>query len=126
MIKKRIEGRQLAQNVGEQVIILGTIGKVRDLFDINKGSNGKNIELKTTDGVQVNVTLPVPIDNDAEGYIEIHGTLQSASTMNCSNYIVFPLSMTENFDVDRYKQLMVILNVLGPGKWKMSEDETGF
>lgn len=34
MIKKRIEGRQLAQNVGEQVIILGTIGKVRDLFDI--------------------------------------------------------------------------------------------
>lgn len=29
-------------------------------------------------------------------------------------------------DVDRYKQLMVILNVLGPGKWKMSEDETGF
>ncbi|XP_033189497.1 uncharacterized protein LOC117231309 [Bombus vosnesenskii] len=118
MIKKRIEGRQLAQNVGEQVIILGTIGK--------KGSNGKNIEVKTTDGVQVNVTLPVPIDNDAEGYIEIHGTLQSASTMNCSNYIVFPLSMTENFDVDRYKQLMVILNVLGPGKWKMSEDETGF
>lgn len=47
--------------------------------------------------MQVNVTLPVPIDNDAEGYIEIHGTLQSASTMNCSNYIVFPLSMTENF-----------------------------
>lgn len=35
MIKKRIEGRQLAQNVGEQVIILGTIGKVRDLFNIN-------------------------------------------------------------------------------------------
>lgn len=35
MIKKRIEGRQLAQNVGEQVVILGTIGKVRDLFDIN-------------------------------------------------------------------------------------------
>lgn len=47
--------------------------------------------------MQVNVTLPEPIDSEAEGYIEVHGTLQSASTMNCSNYVVFPLNMTEDF-----------------------------
>ncbi|XP_043522223.1 replication protein A 14 kDa subunit-like [Frieseomelitta varia] len=118
MIKKRIDGRRLGQNIGNQVILLGTIGK--------KSSNGKNLELRTTDGVQVNVTLPEPIDSEAEGYIEVHGTLQSSTTMNCSNYVVFPLSMTEDFDADQYSQLLVILNVLGPGKWKMSEDSKGF
>lgn len=29
MLKKRIDGRRLAQNVGEQIILLGTVGKVR-------------------------------------------------------------------------------------------------
>ncbi|XP_076647689.1 replication protein A 14 kDa subunit [Halictus rubicundus] len=117
MLKKRIDGRRLAQNVGEQVILLGTVGK--------KSSNGKNIEIRTTDGVQVNVTLPEPIDGNAEGYIELHGTLHSKSTMACSNYILFPPSLTEKFDADQYNELMVILNVLGPGKWRMSEEDTG-
>ncbi|OAD62561.1 Replication protein A 14 kDa subunit [Eufriesea mexicana] len=116
-MKKRIDGRRLAQNIGEQVILLGTIGK--------KSSSGKNLELRTTDGIQVNVTLPDPIDSNAEGYIEVHGTLHSKSTMNCSNYIVFPPNMTENFGADQYNELMDILNVLGPEKWKKSEDDTG-
>ncbi|CAK9798843.1 Replication protein A 14 kDa subunit [Anthophora quadrimaculata] len=118
MMKKRIDGHRLAQNIGEQVILLGTI--------VNKSSNGNNLELRTTDGVQVNVTLPEPIDGNAEGYIEVHGTLQSKSTMNCSNYIVFPPSVTEKFDPDQYNELMTILNVLGPKKWRMHEDDVGF
>ncbi|KAK1124972.1 hypothetical protein K0M31_006310 [Melipona bicolor] len=118
MIKRRINGRRLGQNIGNQVVLLGTIGK--------KSSNGKNLELRTTDGVQVNITLPEPIDSEAEGYIEVHGTLQSSTTMYCSNYVVFPLSMTEDFDTDQYNQLLTILNVLGLGKWKMTEDLEGF
>ncbi|XP_076291778.1 replication protein A 14 kDa subunit [Lasioglossum baleicum] len=117
MLKKRIDGRRLAQNVGEQVILLGTVEK--------KSSNSKNIEIRTTDGVQVNVTLPEPIDGNAEGYVELHGTLHSKSTMACSNYILFPPSMTEKFDAEQYNDLMVILNVLGPRKWRMTEDNTG-
>ncbi|XP_043798351.1 replication protein A 14 kDa subunit-like [Apis laboriosa] len=114
-MKKRIDGRRLAQNIGEQVILLGTIGK--------KSSNGRNLELRTTDGVQVNITLPEPIDGNAEGYIEVHGTLQSKSTMNCSNYIVFPLSLTEEFDADQYNELMVILNIIGIEKLTECECE---
>ncbi|XP_043264590.1 replication protein A 14 kDa subunit-like [Colletes gigas] len=117
MHKNRIDGRRLAQNIGEQVILLGTVGK--------KSSNGKNIELKTTDGVQVNVTLPEPIDGNADGYIEVHGTVHSKSTMACSNYILFPASMTENFDPEQYNEMMVILNVLGPKKWRMYEGDEG-
>ena len=117
MLKKRIDGRRLAQNVGQQVILLGTVA--------NKSSNGKNIELRTTDGVQVNVTLPNPIDGNAEGYIEVHGTLHSKSTMACDNFVLFPASMTDKFDAEQYNELMVILNVLGPRKWRMSEDDTG-
>ncbi|XP_031849307.1 replication protein A 14 kDa subunit [Nomia melanderi] len=117
MLKKRIDGRRLAQNVGEQVILLGTIGK--------KSSNGRNMELRTTDGVSVNVTLPEPIDGNAEGYVELHGTLNSKSTMACSNYILLPPSMTEKFDTTQYNEFMVTLNVLGPEKWMMLEDVTG-
>ncbi|XP_076243777.1 replication protein A 14 kDa subunit [Calliopsis andreniformis] len=116
-MKKRIDGRRLAQNIGDQVILLGTVGK--------KSSNGKNIELRTTDGVVVNVTLPEPIDGNAEGYIEVHGTVHSKSTMACSSYILFPPSMTEKFDADQYNELMVILNVLGPRKWRISENDPG-
>nr|XP_003707748.2 PREDICTED: replication protein A 14 kDa subunit-like [Megachile rotundata]XP_012151276.1 PREDICTED: replication protein A 14 kDa subunit-like [Megachile rotundata] len=117
MMKNRIDGHRLAQNVGELVILLGTVGK--------KSSNGKNIELKTTDGVAVNVTLPEPIDSNVEGYIEVHGTLNSKSTMACSSYILFPSSMTEDFDSDHYNEALSLLNVLGPRKWKISEDDTG-
>ncbi|KZC14806.1 PREDICTED: uncharacterized protein LOC107192914 [Dufourea novaeangliae] len=115
---KRIDGRRLVQNAGEKVILLGTVVKT--------GFQGKNIELRTTDGVHVNVTLPECIDENTEGYIEVHGTLQSKSTMACHSYILFPLSMTEKFDADQYNELMAILNVLGPGKWKISENDTGY
>ncbi|KOX72417.1 hypothetical protein WN51_01516 [Melipona quadrifasciata] len=126
MIKKRIDGRRLGQNIGNQVILLGTIGK--------KSSNGRNLELRTTDGVQVNVTLPEPIDSEAEGYIEVHGTLQSSTTMYCSNYVLTYSCIVRQqkarkvfiTDTDQYNQLLIILNVLGPGKWKMTEDSEGF
>ena len=117
MSKQRIDGRRLPQNVGQQVILLGTVE--------NKSSNGQNIELRTTDGVQVNVTLPNPIDGNAEGYIEVHGKLHSKSTMACDNFILFPASMTEKFDAEQYNELMDILNVLGPNKWRLSDDDTG-
>ncbi|CAL7941082.1 unnamed protein product [Xylocopa violacea] len=118
MMKRRIDGRRLAQNIGEQVFLLGTIR--------NKSSSGQNLELVTTDGVQINVTLPKPIDGNAEGYIEVTGTLQSKCTMKCSNYIVFPPSITEDFDVEQYNEMMDILYILGPKKWRISEDDTGF
>ncbi|XP_029046593.1 replication protein A 14 kDa subunit-like [Osmia bicornis bicornis] len=115
MVKSRIDGFRLAQNVGGEVIILGTIEK--------KSSNGQNIELKTTDGVQVNVTLPEPLDFNAEGYIEVHGTLNSKSTMSCSSYVLFPPSMTEDFDSDQYNEMLTLLNILGPKKWMISDDD---
>ncbi|KAG7205794.1 hypothetical protein KM043_007739 [Ampulex compressa] len=118
MVKKRIDGRRLAQNVGEQVILLGTVA--------NKSSNGKNIELKTTDGASVNVTLPEPLDSNVEGYLEVHGTLQSKSTMSCSSFVNFPVHMTDGFDVDQYNEMIVVLNVLGDKKWRMSENDAGF
>lgn len=117
MLKKRIDGRRLAQNIGEQVILLGTVGK--------KSSNGRSIELTTTDGVLVNVTLPEPIDGNPEGYIEIQGTAQSKSTVACSSYILFPASMTGKFQAEQYNELMVILNILGPKKWRISPDDSG-
>lgn len=35
-MKKRIDGRRLAQNIGEQIILLGTIGKVRFVLILTK------------------------------------------------------------------------------------------
>ncbi|XP_076756756.1 replication protein A 14 kDa subunit [Xylocopa sonorina] len=118
MMKRRIDGRRLAQNIGEQVFLLGTIR--------NKSSSGQNLELMTTDGVQINVSLPEPIDGNAGGYIEVSGTLQSKCTMKCTNYILFPPSMTEDFDVEQYNEMMDILNILGPKKWRFSDYDTAF
>ncbi|KAF7417818.1 hypothetical protein HZH68_000471 [Vespula germanica] len=118
MAKKRINGRYLGQNIGEEAILLGTINR--------KSSNGKNIELLTTDGVQVNVTLNEALDINAEGYIEIHGTVQSKGTMSCNSFILFPTSMTAKFQTNQYNDLLTVLNVLGTKKWMVSESDCGY
>lgn len=114
---KRIDGHQLSRKVGEEVIILGTISKV--------SSSGKNLQLKTTDHVLVNVALPEPVNTEVNGYVQVEGTVQSKSTIECSKYMLFPSSMTNDFDVEQYNQLLTILNLLGPKMWKMGEETTG-
>ncbi|XP_033342635.2 replication protein A 14 kDa subunit-like [Megalopta genalis] len=104
MARPRVNGRHLAQNVGEEVILLGTIR--------NKSSNGTNIEIMTTDGVQVSVTLSVPIDGNAEGYIELRGKLNSKSTMACSDYILLPSDVVDKFDIHQYNHLVNLLKVM--------------
>ncbi|KAK2582056.1 hypothetical protein KPH14_002761 [Odynerus spinipes] len=113
-LQKRIDGRNLAKHLGDQVILLGTIKR--------KGANGKNIELLTTDGVQVNVTLNEALDVNAEGYIEIHGTAQSSSTVLCSYYILFPSYMTATFSEKQYNEYLVLANILGPKTLIQIED----
>lgn len=117
MTKKRVNGKLLPSNVGQAVILLGVITK--------KSSNGKSIEVTTTDNTPVNVTLPEPLDGNAEGYIEVHGTLQSKSTMSCNFYITFPTSMTEKFDANQYNEMLSVLNVIGPKRWRISEQDPG-
>nr|XP_033342634.1 uncharacterized protein LOC117229872 isoform X1 [Megalopta genalis] len=103
MARPRVNGRHLAQNVGEEVILLGTIR--------NKSSNGTNVEIMTMDGIQVNVTLSVPIDGNAEGYIELRGKLNSKSTMACSDYILLPSDVVDKFG----KIILSSLSILSIG-----------
>lgn len=117
MIKKRVNGKFLSSNIGQTVILLGVITK--------KSPNGKSIEITTTDNASVNVTLPEPLDGNAEGYIELHGTLQSKSTMSCNFYVTFPSAMTEKFDANQYNEMLSVLNVIGPKRWRTSEQDSG-
>ncbi|XP_078042852.1 replication protein A 14 kDa subunit [Augochlora pura] len=112
---KRVDGRHLSQFVGEEVILMGTVEK--------KSSNGTNIEIRTTDGVQVNVTLSKPVDENAEGYIEVHGILHSKSTMECKSYILVPPGVTDKFDTNQYNELLTMLNVLGQNDWWVVEQD---
>ncbi|XP_076382924.1 replication protein A 14 kDa subunit-like [Megalopta genalis] len=104
MERMRVNGRHLAQKVGEEVVLLGIIK--------NKSSNGTNVEIMTMDGIQVNVTLSVPIDGHAEGYIELRGKLNSKSTMACSYYILLPPDVVHKFDTDQYNHCVNLLNVI--------------
>lgn len=54
-------------------------------------------EITSTDDVRINVTFPEPLDNDASGYVEVHGTIKSKSTMSCTNFVCFPSSMIKDF-----------------------------
>ncbi|KAI4473565.1 hypothetical protein M0804_015283 [Polistes exclamans] len=109
MAKERITGRYLSQKVGEEVILLGTISR--------KSSNGKSIELLTTDDIKVNVTLNEPLSGNDEGYIEVHGIAQSKSTISCNNYILFPSNITCTFEPSQYNDLCSVLHLLGNKKW---------
>lgn len=64
---------------------------------LQKNATGMSIEIATTDNALINVTLPEPLDNDVSGYIEIHGTVKSKSTLSCTNYVCFPSHMTNDF-----------------------------
>ncbi|XP_048510501.1 replication protein A 14 kDa subunit-like isoform X2 [Athalia rosae] len=90
MIKKRINGQLLAQHIGDQMILLGFVNKVN--------SNGTSLELKTSDNMLVTVDLQEPIDSCLEGYVEVHGTVQSKSTVSCNSFVQFPPEMTEEFE----------------------------
>ncbi|XP_043500590.1 uncharacterized protein LOC122523089 [Polistes fuscatus] len=114
MAKERINGRYLPQKVGEEVILLGTISR--------KSSNGRGIELLTTDGIKVNVTLNEPLSGNDEGYIEVHGIAQSKSTISCNNYILFPSDLTCTFQPNQYNDLCSVLHLLGNKKWSIPMD----
>ncbi|XP_033219782.1 replication protein A 14 kDa subunit-like [Belonocnema kinseyi] len=114
MLKKRIRGQDLPQNMGEVVILLGKV--------LSAGQDGKSVQIKTTDDVQVNVALPEPIDGNAEGYIEVSGTVKSKSTLSASSFTLFPPEMTENFSIDTYNEVLMLQNLLGDKKWRFSED----
>ncbi|XP_017886430.1 uncharacterized protein LOC108628773 [Ceratina calcarata] len=106
LIKKpRITSQLTNKYIGKEVILLGTVR--------NKSSNGKNLEILSTDGGAINVTIPEPIDGNVEGYIEVHGILQSRTTMNCSRYIIFPPEISNEFDESAYKEMATLISLLG-------------
>ncbi|XP_046412669.1 replication protein A 14 kDa subunit-like [Neodiprion fabricii] len=116
MIKKRINGQLVSQHIGDQIILLGSINKINP--------SGTSMELKTSDNMIITVSLSEPIDSHLEGYIEVHGTVQSKSSISCSNFVRFPNEMTEKFDLEQYNDLILLSNTLGSNKWKMSETNT--
>lgn len=67
------------------------------MITLQVSSSGTGIELETTDKVLVNVNLPEPITEIAEGYIEVYGTAMSRSTISCKSYIIFPPELSDNF-----------------------------
>ncbi|XP_015172045.1 PREDICTED: uncharacterized protein LOC107064166 isoform X2 [Polistes dominula] len=95
MAKERVNGRYLSQKIGEDVILLGTISR--------KSSNGKSIELLTTDSMKVNVTFDQPLSGNDEGYIEVHGVAQSK-------------------EANQYNDLCSVLHLVGSKKWSLSTD----
>ncbi|XP_058794725.1 uncharacterized protein LOC131666245 [Phymastichus coffea] len=112
---KRITGKQLTDYTTKDVILLGQIKKI--------SSNGKGIEMSTTDNVLVNVNLPEPINEVAEGYIEVYGTAMSRSTVSCKSYIIIPPEMSDNFETDKYNALLSTLLVIESKKWKINAED---
>ncbi|XP_072751928.1 uncharacterized protein [Anoplolepis gracilipes] len=95
----RILGKRLAQRVGQEAIVLGRI--------TGKSSDGKSAEITTTDDARINVTFPESLDKDASGsYVEVRGTVKSKSTMSCNSFVLLPLSMTKDFDVNGYNTMV--------------------
>jgi len=64
---------------------------------LQKSPDGKSAEITTVDDTRINVAFPEPFDNDLSGYVEVHGTVKSKSTISCTNFVCFPSSMTEDF-----------------------------
>ncbi|XP_029665424.1 uncharacterized protein LOC115236850 [Formica exsecta] len=94
----RILGKRLAQRVGQEAIVLGRI--------TGKSSDSKSAEITTTDDARINVAFPKSLDEDISGYVEVRGTVKSKSTMSCNNFLLFPLSMTKDFDVNGYNTMV--------------------
>lgn len=116
-------------------------------------SSGTAVELLATDNVSVNVTLPEAIEGNCEGYLEVHGTAMSKSTVSCKLFVHFPPEMSENFgnilsssflsknilgilyvkflsicfaDAEKYNAFQLTLHALGDKKWKYGAEQEAF
>ncbi|KAJ8676073.1 hypothetical protein QAD02_011859 [Eretmocerus hayati] len=118
MPSKRISGQQLGQSINSEIVLLGEVKKI--------SSNGKGVELLTTDNVPVNVSLPEPIDGNCEGFLEVYGTALSKSTVSCNSYVHFPPELSQDFESEKYNAYLTTLHIIGDKKWKMSSDDAPY
>ncbi|XP_051176903.1 uncharacterized protein LOC127291704 [Leptopilina boulardi] len=113
-VVKRIRGQDLAQNIGEEVILLGKVGMV--------SPNGKSIELVTLDDVKVNISLPEPFNGNSQCYLEIHGNVQSKTTVLCNSLFTFLAEDNLNVVKENYNEMLLIGNLLGDKKWTFGDN----
>ncbi|XP_012282542.1 uncharacterized protein LOC105700882 isoform X1 [Orussus abietinus] len=118
MKKERVNGQDLAQHIGEEAILLGEVKEINPL--------GKSVQLRAPDDTIVNVTLPTPINEYCDGYLEVWGTIQSKSTMSCFSYVFFPRTMFKKHDEQQYTDLLTVLHVLGNKRWRVSRMSESF
>ncbi|XP_043460758.1 uncharacterized protein LOC122497597 [Leptopilina heterotoma] len=110
---KRIRGQDLSQNVNEEVILMGKLGML--------SPNGKSFELVTLDDVKVNVSLSEPFDGNSDCYLEVHGTVQSKTTVLCTAFFVFPTEDNLNVANENYNEMLLVGNLLGDKKWSTGD-----
>lgn len=105
----------MSNYVGKPVVLLGKVEETN--------SGGKVVKLTTTDNVQVNVTLPTPLEENVGRYIEVQGTLQSKSTMSCTSFIVISEAVVEEFDAEVYDATIKLYHLFGKDIWTMCKFE---
>ncbi|CRL01923.1 CLUMA_CG015179, isoform A [Clunio marinus] len=105
-------------SVEEQHIVNGSmmknfVGKtVRVFLNVEfTSTGGRKISGKSTDKTVVNVALESPLNQPLSGWIEVIGKPVSASTLNCSEIIVFPHDENaEPFDEESHNALVMLMN----------------
>ncbi|KAL0132565.1 hypothetical protein PUN28_000371 [Cardiocondyla obscurior] len=78
MSNLRISGNELGQHIGQDVIYVARI--------IKKSSDGMSAEVTSYFNERITVTFLKPL-GIVPGFIEMHGTVTSESTMTCNKYL---------------------------------------
>lgn len=53
------------------------------------GESGKSVEVLTTDNMKINISLPEIFSSPENTVVEIHGQVNSKSTIAAESYIIF-------------------------------------
>ncbi|XP_063992694.1 uncharacterized protein LOC135170628 [Diachasmimorpha longicaudata] len=104
MGRPRVMGTNLGKEIGNRITLFGMIKAV--------SSNQTNVELLTPDNIKVNVSLPEPFTEPAEGGMDVFGVVQSKSTISADGYVYRKPEELEMFSCQDYQDYLILVNTM--------------
>ncbi|CAH0385113.1 unnamed protein product [Bemisia tabaci] len=102
IMRNRVNGTFLSQNVGKPISIIGSILKM------NPSNNG--FDIQTTDNHVVSVSCKEMISECLDGLVEVRGIAEGKNSVTCDYYILFPRELASTFDTEKDNEAVMIVN----------------
>lgn len=101
LVTARVNASMLPSYQGKNVCLLGMAKDV--------DSNGASFTLTACDGKDVKVYMQEPLNEYVAGLTEVHGKVDGRNNIQCVNYITFPETASQTFNMDLYNSAVDLM-----------------